>query len=72
MMSYAGEVIADRSGKWVGNQVRFATPEEAHAYIRDLAWKWTMVTDTRVVQSDDPVNYCWLNNHGYVYSKWET
>jgi hypothetical protein len=28
-MSYAAEVIADSTNKWVGNQMRFATREEA-------------------------------------------
>lgn len=54
-MSYAAEVIADASGKWVGNQLRFATREAAEAYARDLAWRWTLVRDTRVVESSDPV-----------------
>lgn len=54
-MSWKAEVIADGSGKWVGNQLRFATAEEAKAYVRDLAWRWTSVKDTRVVECDDPV-----------------
>lgn len=56
-MSYAGEVIADNSGKFCGNAMRFATKEEAEIYVHDLANRWTLVRDTRVVESSDPVNY---------------
>jgi hypothetical protein len=55
--SYAAEVIADSSGKWVGNGLRFATALEAAGYALNLADRWMMVTDTRVVESEDPVNY---------------
>jgi hypothetical protein len=55
-MSYAPEVIADNSGKWCGNGLRFATMEEAEHYVKDLSWRWTLVRDTRVVMSSDPVN----------------
>ena len=54
--SWKAEVIADSSGKWCGNQLRFASKEEAQAYVSDLAWRWTAVRDIRVVESDDPVN----------------
>jgi hypothetical protein len=54
-VSYAAEVIADSSGKWVGNGLRFATEEEAQSYVHGLMWRWTAVRDTRVVPSDDPV-----------------
>jgi hypothetical protein len=53
--SYAAEVIADNSGKWVGNGLRFATEEEAQAYVHGLMWRWMAVRDTRVVPSSDPV-----------------
>jgi len=58
-MSYRAEVIADRSGKWVGNGCRFATHPEAAAYVADLMYRWTSVLETRVVQCDDEVNYEW-------------
>jgi hypothetical protein len=54
-MSYAAEVIADSSGKWVGNGLRFATEEEAEVYVQALMMRWTAVRDTRVVPSSDPV-----------------
>jgi hypothetical protein len=56
-MSWAPEVIADSSGKWCGNAVRFATKQEAEADVRDLANRWFMVRETRVVESTDPVNF---------------
>jgi hypothetical protein len=54
--SYKPEVIADSSGTWSGNALRFATRDEAETYVRDLAAAWTLVIDTRVVESDDPVS----------------
>jgi hypothetical protein len=56
MNSFAAEVIADNSGKWCGNLLRFATREEAEQYVADLAWRWTLVRDTRVIESTDAVN----------------
>ncbi len=60
-MSYAPEVLADTSGKWAGNALRFATREEAQANVEALAARWTLVTDIRVVESNDPVNYKWVD-----------
>jgi hypothetical protein len=57
--SYRADVIADSSGKWVSNALRFATEEEAKAYGVDLAWRWTSVTDMRVVECADPVTHRW-------------
>ena len=54
-VSFAMEVIADGSGKWCGNALRFATREEAEQYVGDLANRWTLVRETRVVESGDPV-----------------
>lgn len=64
--SYAPEVIADSSGKFLGNGLRFATPEEARKSAKDLESRWLLVTDTRVVESDDPVNYRWDDKLGLV------
>jgi hypothetical protein len=54
-MSWKAEVIADNSGQWCGNGLRFLSREEAERYVKDLSWRWTSVRDTRVVASDDPV-----------------
>jgi hypothetical protein len=56
-MSWCAEVIADNSGKWVGNQIRLPDKEQAYAYAKDLSWRWTLVRDYRVVESTEPVNY---------------
>jgi len=56
LMSFKPEVIADSSGKWTPNQLRFATEAEAKVWNDDLALRWTLVRDTRVVECDDPVN----------------
>lgn len=55
-MSYAAEVIADTSGNYAGNSLRFDTETEASDYVADLSRRWTLVTATRIVRSDDPVN----------------
>jgi len=60
-MSFKPEVIADNSGKFCGNGLAFATREEALANVADLASRWFMVRETRVVESDEPVNYRWVN-----------
>ena len=54
--SWAAEVIADETGKWLPNGLRFATPAEARDYVWNLSMRWSAVRDTRVVASDDPVN----------------
>lgn len=55
--SFKPEVVADASGKWCGNALRFATMEEAERSASSLATRWALVRDTRVVASDDPPNY---------------
>ena len=62
-MSFGVEVIADNSGEWTANAVRFATPAEAEAYGADLASRWTLVREWRVAESDKPVNYEWVAGH---------
>jgi len=55
MRSWMAEVIADSSGKWCGNGLRFATKEEAGKYGADLSSRWTAVREWRVVESPDKV-----------------
>jgi hypothetical protein len=57
MKSWKPEVIADSTGKWIGNGLRFATEQEAYDSAAALAWRWTAVRDHRAAESDDPVNY---------------
>ena len=56
-MSWRPEVIADSSGKWCPNGLRFATREEAEQNVFDLSMRWIAVRETRVVESDDAPNY---------------
>ena len=59
--SYAPQVIADSTGEWCGNALRFATRKEAERQVSDLAFRWTSVRETRVIESDDPVNYQYVD-----------
>jgi hypothetical protein len=63
-VSFEPQVIADSSGKWVGNAVRTATKAEAETYVRDLSYRWTLVRETRVIESDDPVTYRIVDGRG--------
>lgn len=58
-MSWKPEVKTNDPA-WHANACRFATQAEATGYVMDLAMRWTAVTDTRVVPSEDPVNYSWI------------
>jgi len=49
MSKFKVEVIADSSGKWVGNGRTFDTREEAEAHAKDLYSRWTSVTRLRVI-----------------------
>ena len=60
-MSYAPQVIADSTGQWIGNALRFETLQEAEQNAFDLMCRWTAVRDTRAVESPDPVNYSYSN-----------
>ena len=55
--SFKGEVIADNSGKWCSNAARFATHEEANEAVKELESRWVSVRETRVVESDEEVNF---------------
>jgi len=55
-LSWAPQAITD-SGHWVGNRLRVATKEEAEKYVAELS----LVRNTRVIESSDPVNYRWEN-----------
>lgn len=56
-MSYKPEVTTGSDPKFYGNNLAFATREEAEKSARDLMSRWMAVTDWRVVESDQPVNY---------------
>jgi hypothetical protein len=60
-MSWKPEVIADCSGAFVGNAVRFDTEDEAQAYVVDLARRWVSVVAIRVREVDDAVTHRWVD-----------
>ena len=49
------EVIADSSGKWASNGMKYATPEEAKKAAINLAGRWMLVQKWRVVDSQGNV-----------------
>lgn len=61
-MSFAPMVRTTDNGPFAGNGLRFATREEAQAWLDDLMMRWFAVTDVRVDESTDPVNYKLENN----------
>lgn len=65
-MSWKPEVIADSTGQWYSNGLRFATEQEAKDYVADLAMRWTAVRDTRVVKSDDTVTHTMIGGKAYT------
>jgi hypothetical protein len=64
--SWAPQVIADGSNKWFGNQLRFPTEDEALANVANLKDRWLLVTDTRVVPSNDKPTHHWIAGTGLV------
>lgn len=50
-MKYKVEVIADLSGKWSGNALRFDTIEQAERYAENLSMRWTSVMFWRIVNA---------------------
>lgn len=60
--SWAPEVIADNSGKWTRNGLRFATKAEADANVYSLFMRWTLVREYRSVETDDPVTAIWTES----------
>jgi hypothetical protein len=65
MPSFKGEVQVYGEREYVGNALRFETESEAEMYVVDLAWRWTLVENWRVVPSEDKPN------HTYVEGKLE-
>lgn len=60
-MSWKCEVIADSSGVWAGNALRFPTAREAEDNVSDLSMRWLAVRQTRVIESSEPANYRYLD-----------
>ena len=56
-MSFKPSVSTDGGATFNANTLAFATREEAELSARDLMARWMLVTDWRVIESDQPVNY---------------
>jgi len=53
--------VKGEGDKWHDNALRFATKEEAAANAADLYSRWTLTTAHRAAESEDPVNYAWVD-----------
>ena len=51
MGDYRVEVIADDSGEWCSNALRFDTADEARAYALDLSSRWMQVRASSTVDA---------------------
>jgi hypothetical protein len=60
-MSWKPEVKTIEDGSWFGNGLRFATEAEAIGNVKALKRRWLLVTETRAVESEEPVNYKWAD-----------
>ena len=56
-MSFKPSVSTDGGTTFNENNLAFATREEAERSATDLMRRWLLVTDRRVIESDEPVNY---------------
>lgn len=56
MTSYRVQVVADSSGEWVGNAMRYRSHDEADNAGKDLLCRWLLAQRYRVVPSDDQPN----------------
>ena len=69
-MSFKVEVQTAGDGdSWSSNAIRLPTHEEALSYGVDLQGRWTAVRALRVVESDDPPNYQWVQGSLKPYSR---
>ncbi len=48
---------------FAGNALRFGSRKEAEEQVFDLMMRWHSVTDTRVIETTDPVNYTYHDRH---------
>jgi len=56
-MSWKAGVKTGDDTEFAFNALRFETREEAQDYVRDLMWRWLAVREAKVEESDEPVNY---------------
>jgi hypothetical protein len=61
-MSFKPQVqVTGEGDKWHSNGLAFATRKEAEDNARDLYGRWMLATAHRAVESDEPVNYKWVD-----------
>ncbi len=60
-MAWKPEVFIASENKWCHNALVFATRDEAERNARDLLLRWFVPTDSRAVESSDPVNYRYVD-----------
>ncbi len=58
--SWKPAVVADSSGKWAYNGLRFKTRQEAYESAAELAGRWFLVTKYDAHASDDEPTHAWL------------
>jgi hypothetical protein len=56
-------------GKWYSNGQAFATKEEAEKSAQYRFQNWWSSNGGRAIESDEPVNYIWSDEHGDVMIK---
>ena len=61
-MTWKPQVFIPLENKWHGNALVFATHEEALTNALDLLDRWYIPTKARAVESNDPVNYRYVNH----------
>lgn len=60
-MSFKPQVRTGSDPKFYGNALAFATEAEALANAKDLYHRWTLCVEYRAVESDEPVNYTFVD-----------
>lgn len=58
-MSWKPEVFVE--GKWSRNGLVFGTEKEAADNARDLMMRWFVVSDSRAVEVNEPINYRYVD-----------
>ena len=67
MNKFKVEVVADNSGRWVGNTLLHDTFDEAKAAALELSYSWTLVQKARVAEVNLVDNYLEQINTTEVY-----
>jgi hypothetical protein len=60
-MSWKPEVYIESEKKWHCNGLVFATKQEAEQNASDLLQRWYVPTNSRAVESNEPVNYSYID-----------